>query len=144
MLRKFCLLVLLFAFFAWNVPFVTNQNVFSQSYSEQDEKRAKAEKERQKFVNEMKALLDAAQKSGFSEKQIRDISVTRDGKLVYVWDFLEQEKLRQKKDALAKKKFVTRERYLTVMDITDELESSETRELDALKDRSIFMGAEEK
>ena len=142
--RKFCLLVLLFAFFAWNVPFVTNQNVFSQSYSEQDEKRAKAEKERQKFVNEMKLLLDAAQKSGFSEKQIRDISVTRDGKLVYVWDFLEQEKLRQKKDALAKKKFVTRERYLTVMDITDEMESSETRELDALKDRSIFMGAEEK
>ena len=48
--RKFCLLVLLFAFFAWNVPFVTNQNVFSQSYSEQDEKRAKAEKERLKFV----------------------------------------------------------------------------------------------
>ena len=142
--RKFCLLVLLFAFFAWNVPFVTNQNVFSQSYSEQDEKRAKAEKERQKFVNEMKALLDAAQKSGFSEKQIRDISVTRDGKLVYVWDFLEQEKLRQKKDALAKEKFVTRERYLTVMDITDELESSETLELDALKDRSIFVGAEEK
>ena len=144
MYRKFCLLVLLFAFFAWNVPFVTNQNVFSQSYSEQDEKRAKAEKERLKFVKEMQALLDAAQKSGFSEKQIRDISVTRDGKLVYVWDFLEQEKLRQKKDALAKKKFVTRERYLTVMDITDELESSETRELDALKDRSIFMGAEEK
>ena len=141
---KFCLLALLFAFFAWNVPFVTNQNVFSQSYSEQDEKRAKAEKERLKFVKEMQALLDAAQKSGFSEKQIRDISVTRDGKLVYVWDFLEQEKLRQKKDALAKKKFVTRERYLTVMDITDELESSETQELDALKDRSIFMGAEEK
>ena len=92
----------------------------------------------------MQALLDAAQKSGFSEKQIRDISVTRDGKLVYVWDFLEQEKLRQKKEALAKKKFVTRERYLTVMDIANELESSETRELDALKDRSIFVGAEEK
>ena len=142
--RKFCLLVLLFSFFAWNVPFVTNQNVFSQSYSEQDEKRAKAEKERLKFVKEMEALLDAAQKSGFSEKQIRDISVTRDGKLVYEWDFLEQEKLRQKKEDLAKKKLVPQERYLTVMDIADELESGETRELDALKDRSIFMGAEEK
>ena len=92
----------------------------------------------------MQALLDAAQKSGFSEKQIRDISVTRDGKLVYVWDFLEQEKLRQKKEVLAKKQFVPRERYLTVMDIANELESSETRELDALKDRSIFVGAEEK
>ena len=139
--RYFYLLVLLFAFLSWNVPFVTNQNVFSQSYSEKD---AKAEKELQKFVKEMQALLEAAQKSGFSEKQIREISVTRDGKLVYVCDFLEQEKLRQKKEALAKKKFVPRERYLTVMDIANELESSETRELDALKDRSIFMGAEEK
>ena len=142
--RNFYLLVLLFAFLAWNAPFVTNQNVFSQSYAEQDEKEAKAEKERQKFVKEMQALLDAAQKSGFSEKQIREISVTRGGKLVHIWDFLEQEKLRQKKEALAKKKFVPRERYLTVMDIADELESSETLELDALKDRSIFMGAEEK
>jgi len=139
--RYFYLLVLFFVFLSWNVPFVTNQNVFSQSSSE---KEAKAVKERQKFVKEMQALLEAAQKSGFSEKQIREISVTRDGKLVYVWDFLEQEKLRQKKEDLAKKKFVTRERYLTVMDIADELESSETRELDALKDRSIFMGAEEK
>ena len=142
--RYFYLLVLLFTFLVWNVPYVTNQNVFSQSYSVQDEKEAKAEKERLKFVNEMQALLDAAQKSGFSEKQIRDISVTRDGKLVHVWDFLEQEKLRQKKEALAKKKFIPRERYLTVMDIANELESSETRELDDLKDRSIFMGAEEK
>ena len=142
--RYFYLLVLLFTFLTWNVPYVTNQNVFSQSYSEQDEKEAKAEKERQKFVKEMQALLNAAQKSGFSEKQIMDISVTRDGKLVHVWDFLEQEKLRQKKEALAKKKFVPRERYLTVMDITNELESSETRELDSLKDRSIFVGAEEK
>ena len=141
--RKFCLLVLLFAFFAWKFPFVTNQNVFSQSYSERDEKRAKAERDRQKFVKEMQALLDAAQKSGFSEKQIREISVTRDGKPVHVWDFLEQEKLRQKKESIAKKKFVLRERYLTVMDIANELESSETRELDALRDRSVFMGAEE-
>ena len=144
MQRNYYLIVLLFAFLAWDVPFVTNQNVFSQSYSEQDEKEAKAEKERQKFVKEMQALLDAAQKSGFTDKQIREISVTRDGKIVHVWDFLEQEKLRQKKEALAKKKFVSRDRYLTVMDIANELESSETRELDALKERSIFVGAEEK
>ncbi len=61
-----------------------------------------------------------------------------------VWDFLEQEKLRKKKESLAKKKFVQRERYLTVMDIANELESIETRKLDTLKDRSVFMGAEEK
>ena len=123
---------------------MSNQNVYSQSYSIQNEKENRAEKERQKFVKEMQSLLDAAQKSGFSEKQIRGISVKRNGKLVHVWDFMEQEKLRKKKEALAKKKFVPRERYLTVMDIANELESNETRDLDALKDRSIFVGAEEK
>ena len=138
------LLVFIFAFLSWNIPFLTNQNVFSQSYSEQYEKEVKAKRERQKFFKEMQDLLDAAKKSGFSEKQIREIRVTRYGKLVHVWDFLEQEKLRQKKETLAKKKFVLRERYLTVMDIANELESSETRELDALRDRSVFMGAEEK
>ena len=141
MYRNFYFLVPLLILLTLNFTFVTNQNVFSQSYSE---KQAKEEQERQKFVKEMQSLIEAAQKSGFSEKQIRDISVTRDGKLVYVWDFLEQENLRKKKEALAKKKFLPRERYLTVMDITEELESSETRDLDALKDRSIFMGAEEK
>jgi hypothetical protein len=30
------------------------------------------------------------------------------------------------------------------MDIADELEGGETRDLDALKDKSIFVGAEEK
>lgn len=138
------LLVFIFAFLSWNIPFLSNKNVFCQIYSEQYEKEVKAKRELQKFVKEMQDLLDAAKKSGFSEKQIREISVTRDGKLVHVWDFLEQEKLRQKKEALAKKKFVLRERYLTVMDIANELESSETRELDALRDRSVFMGAEEK
>ena len=141
---NFYLLVLIITFLSWTVPLLTNQNAYSQSYSALDEKEERAEKERQKFVKEMQALLDAAKKSGFSEKQIRGISVTRDGKLVHVWDFLEQEKLRKKKKDLAKKKFVPRERYLTVMDIANELESTETRDLDALKDRSIFVGAQEK
>ena len=142
--RKYYLFVLIFAFVSWNVPFMTNQEIFSQSYLEHYENESKAKREHEKFVKEMQDLLKAAKKSGFSEKQIRAIRVTRYGKLVHVWDFLEQEKLRQKKDALAKKKFVVRDKYLTVMDIANELESSETRELDALRDRSVFMGAEEK
>ncbi len=87
MKHNFYLLVLFFLFFAWNIKFET-QNVFSQSYSEQDEKKAKEEKERQRFIKEMRTLIEAAKKSGFSEKQIKEISVTRAGKLVHVWDFL--------------------------------------------------------
>ncbi len=142
--RTFFLLVMYFSFISLDFPLLTNKKIFSQSYLENNEKEVKAERDRQKFVKEMQALLDAAKKSGFSEKQIREISVTNEGKPVNVWDFLEQEKLRQKKESLAKKKFVIRERYLSVMDIVNELESSETRKLDTLKDKSIFMGTEEK
>jgi len=110
----------------------------------EDEKALIAEKEKQKFLTEMQTLLNAASKAGFSEKEIREITVTRKGKVVHVWDFLEQAKLQQKKDALAKKRSKPRERYLTVMDIAEEMQSGETRDLDAIKDKSTFIGAEEK
>ena len=56
--RNFYLLILIFAFLALHVPFLTSQNVFSQGYLEKDEKEVRAEKERQKFVKEMQALLE--------------------------------------------------------------------------------------
>ena len=44
---------------------------------------------------------------------------------------MEQEKLREKKDALARKSSIPRDRYLTVMDIADELEDLEIQ-IDAM------------
>ncbi|MBC8259995.1 MAG: hypothetical protein H8E38_13330 [SAR324 cluster bacterium] len=144
MSRNLFLLILLTYTFCWNSPLLSTNSAFAQKYAEQDDKAVKAEKERQKFLQEMQTLLDAALKSGFSEKEIREITVTRKGKIIHIWDFLEQEKLRQKKVALAKNKSKPRDRYLSVMDIANELEVGETSELDALKDKSIFVGAEEK
>ena len=120
------------------------KQVLAQSSAREDEKALIAEEERLKFKADMQNLLDAASKSGFSEKEIREITVTRNGKLVKVWDFLEQAKLQQKKDKLANKRSKPLERYLTVMDIAEEMESGETKDLDSLKDKSIFVGAEEK
>ena len=144
MQRNLFLFLSLCGFLFWKTPLLPVQTVFAQELDEQIEKEVKAEKERQKFIEEMQTLLDAAMKSGFSEKEIREITITRKGKVVHVWDFLEQEKLREKKVALAKKRFKQLDRYLTVMDIADELESGETRDLDALKDKSIFVGVDEK
>ena len=144
MQRNLFLFFLLGVFLFWKDPITSIHLAFAQNYNEPDEKALEAEKERKKFLEEMQTLLDAAMKSGFSEKEIREITITRKGKVVHVWDFLEQEKLREKKVALAKKRFKQLDRYLTVMDIADELESGETRDLDALKDKSIFVGAEEK
>ena len=146
MQRNLFLLISLYCFLLWKVPILPVNPAFAQKLDEQIEveKEVKIEQERQKFIKGMQILLDAALKSGFSEKEIREITVTRKGKMLHIWDLLEQEKLREKKEALARKSSLPRERYLTVMDIADELEGGETKDLDALKDKSIFVGAEEK
>ena len=144
MQRILFLFLILANFFLRESAGFSLQQVLAQNYAEEDEKALIVEKERQKFIAEMQTLLEAASKSGFNEKEIREITVTRKGKVVHVWDFLEQAKLLQKKDALAKKRSKPLDRYLTVMDITEEMQSVETRDLDALKDKSIFVGAEEK
>ena len=132
------------SFLIFLIPTFSIKNVLADKYNERDEKTNEEDKKRQKFLLEMKKLLNAADKSGFSEKEIREITVVRHGKVLYVWDFLEQEKLRLKKEKLNKKKSKPIDRYLTVMDISDELESFETKDLDILKDNSIFVGADQK
>jgi acetyl-CoA acetyltransferase len=144
MLRILFLFLFTAIFLFWEAADFSVQQVLAQNYAKEDEKALIAEKEKQKFLTEMQTLLNAASKAGFSEKEIREITVTRKGKVVHVWDFLEQAKLQQKKDALAKKRSKPRERYLTVMDIAEEMQSGETRDLDAIKDKSTFIGAEEK
>ncbi len=140
---------LILAFLIFNLTIFMEQSFLTQTlkaenYNQKDETQIKADKKNEKFLKEMEKLINAALKSGFSEKEVREITIVRKGKVVYVWDFLEQEKLRKKKEALNKKKSKRLERYLTVMDIANELESSETKNLDTLKDNSIFVGAEQK
>ena len=89
----------------------------------------------------MQTLLKAAQDSGFSQEDIRDITITRKGKTIVIWEFLEQEKLRREKEE--RRRFVPRDRYLSVRDISQEIQSQETRKLDALRQKMIFVGAEE-
>ena len=131
-------------FVFWQETNFSVQQLLAQSSAREDEKALIAEEERLKFKADMQNLLDAASKSGFFFFLIREITVTRNGKVVHVWDFLEQAKLQQKKDTLANKRSKPLERYLTVMDIAEEMESRETKDLDSLKDKSIFVGAEEK
>ena len=116
-------------------------SVRAQAMEELDEKELEARKEHDKFVKEMQTLLKAAQDSGFSQEDIRDITITRKGKTIVVWEFLEQEKLRREKEE--RRRFVPRDRYLSVRDISQEIQSQETRKLDALRQKMIFVGAEE-
>ena len=141
---KLSLFLFIALFLLFNAYFFSFQGIFAQNSDKNDKKIIMEDLKRKKFFLEMQNLLNAAVKSGFKDDEIREITVIRDGKVVYVWDFLEQEKLKLKKEELANKKSKPLERYLSVMDVSDELESGETKNLDVLKDKSIFIGAEQK
>ena len=122
--------------------FIDSHNLKAQNSEEAEEAARREEKERKKFLSEMETLIKAAQDAGFSEQDIREMTITRKGKTINVWEFLEQEKLKRKLDE--RRRFVPRDRYLTVMDITSELQSLESRNLDTLRKKMVFVGAEEK
>ncbi len=124
----------------WTNPLL--HPLIAQQADVMDEKAAKAEKARRKFLAELETLIKAARDSGFSEQEIREITITRKGKTINVWEHLEQERLRIERDE--RRRFVPRERYLSVMDITGELESLETRKLDSLRKKMVFVGAQQK
>ena len=122
--------------------FTDSHNLKAQNIEEAEEAARKEEKERKKFFAEMETLIKAAQDAGFSEQDIREMTITRKGKTINVWEFIEQERLKRKREE--RRRFVPRDRYLTVMDITSELQSLESRDLDTLRKKMVFMGAEEK
>ena len=122
--------------------FTDSLTLKAQNTEEAEEAARKEEKEREKFIAEMETLIKAAQDAGFSEQDIREMTITRKGKTINVWEFLEQERLNRKREK--RRSFVPRDRYLTVMDITSELQSLESRDLDTLRKKMIFVGAEEK
>ena len=122
--------------------FTDSHTLKAQNTEEAEEAARKEEKERKKFLAEMETLIKAAQDAGFSEQDIREMTITRKGKTINVWEFLEQERLKRKRED--RRRFVPRDRYLTVMDITSELQSLESRDLDTLRKKMVFVGAEEK
>ena len=122
--------------------FTYSHTLKAQNTEESEEAVRREEKEREKFLSEMETLIKAAQDAGFSEQDIREMTITRKGKTINVWEFLEQERLKRKREE--RRRFVPRDRYLTVMDITSELQSLESRDLDTLRKKMVFVGAEEK
>jgi len=114
----------------------------AQSIADLDEKARRLERERKQFVKELETLMTAAKGAGFDEDELKAITLDRKGKTIVVWEFLEQERIREK--LRAGRKFKSRDRYLTVLDVTNELQSRERLQLEDLQERTVFTGTEEK
>lgn len=102
-----------------------------------DEKAAQALKKEKKVLQDMKNLLNVAQQAGFTEEEVKQITIEQDGEVINVWNFVQQENSRkqtsQKEDQAPK-------RYLTIQDITKELMSHEDKKLNQLRKKLVLSG----
>ena len=86
-------------------------------------------------VVELKRLLEVAREAGFSNKEMREITIEDDeGKIINVWAYLEEvERLKRLK---AKQRKAQEEKvYLTVQDVYAELKKDEPADLTRLRDK---------
>jgi hypothetical protein len=94
------------------------------------------EKRKEGFYNieELKRLLEVARESGFTEKEMREITIEDGGKVINVWDFL-KEMERKKRERAAKDKAQQEKVYLTVQDVFEEMEKDLPKDLSKLRDK---------
>ncbi len=94
------------------------------------------EEKREGFYNveELKRLLEVARESGFTEKELREITVEDGDKVINVWEFLKEHE-RKKRERAARLKAQEEKVYLTVQDVVEDLEKEQPKDLSRLRDK---------
>jgi hypothetical protein len=89
-------------------------------------------------IDELKRMIQLAKESGFTEQQIKEITVEDEtGKVVNAWQYLQDYEKRQKEEA-ARKAAERKKVYLTPQEITAELDKKQPQELDQLRDKLLL------
>lgn len=86
-------------------------------------------------IVELRRLMEVAREAGFSDEEMREITIEDDeGNVVNVWKYLEE--VERKKRLEAEKRKAQKEKiYLTVQDVFTELKKDEPADLTRLRDK---------
>lgn len=86
-------------------------------------------------VVELRRLMEVAREAGFSDEEMREITIEdNEGNIVNVWKYLEE--IERKKRLEAEKRKAQEEKiYLTVQDVFTELKKDEPADLTRLRDK---------
>lgn len=97
------------------------------------------QEEREGFyrIEELERLFRMARESGFTEEQIREITIGDDGREINAWDYLQRLK-RRRAQAREEEREKREAKYLTVQDIFAELDEDREEELTRIREESVF------
>ncbi|MGK5091322.1 hypothetical protein WDW89_04805 [Deltaproteobacteria bacterium TL4] len=120
-------------------PFLLNSYAQEKSvYDESSDELSKSELKHKKMIKDMTKLMEAAEKAGFPEEELKKITIEEDGETINVWEFLKKQQEKDLKEGSKKK--TKPPRYLTIQDITKELTTHEDKNLNQLRDKLILSG----
>lgn len=88
-------------------------------------------------VIELRRLLEVARESGFSEAEVRKITIEDNGKLINAWEYL-QELEREKRMAEEKLRDDLARRFLTIPDVFERLKEDEEADLNKIRNQLII------
>lgn len=88
-------------------------------------------------LQELIRLIEIARESGFSEEQIREITIEDQGRVINAWEYLQEIQARR---AAEEQRIRERESrvYLTVQDVVDDLIKMEDEDLHKLRESLLF------
>lgn len=88
-------------------------------------------------LEELERIFEVARESGFSEEELRQITIEDAGEQINAWEYLQKRREREAAEAAREKE--RREKvYLTVKEIVDELNEDRAGDLSELRDETYY------
>lgn len=90
-------------------------------------------------INQLKRLIEIAQESGFTEEQIKEITVEdENGNLQKAWEFI-QDHERRKKAEEERLAAIRAKKYLAPHDVMKELDEKQPKDIDDLREKMLWV-----
>ena len=89
-------------------------------------------------IRELERLIQIARESGFTEEEVKKITIEAEGQVINAWEFLEARR-RAQKEAEEEARRLASKQYLTVKDVFDELDEKHEKDLQTLREKSVFI-----
>ena len=103
----------------------------------------KEQDQRAKLLQEMQRYLDVAREAGFTEQELKEITIDRNGEVLNVWQYIQNELAHQKKLEQQQKQFRNK-LYLNADDVLEDLQDKQPEQIRKLRQKLILTGRQEK
>ncbi len=99
--------------------------------------------EQAELLKEMQRYLDVAREAGFTEEELKGVTIERNGEVINVWQYIQNELERQKRLEQEQNQ-ASNKLYLNADDVREDLRDQQPSQIRKLRQKLILTGKQEK